>query len=486
MKKCGLFLSVLACLTLVGCQKTDSTSTTSTGSSSTETSSSSVADSSTGSETSSSALSIDDATSILTVTSTFTFSTGNLGAFSLGLTDSNYTFIDQTITEDFSSFTLGGAFTGMSFYLILLQDYELNFYIYGDLASGYEYGTVSGSGILEEGGTFTATVPIADANLTIDGFIYPEKSENSLTLTLEHSYFHKDISAKDIVLGGGFQDATISSITYPEILTDDSAVPYTLLSNTITITMTGTFGPEEYGFITLSTGSTTFHEDIFSNFDIERQGAELVTDIITFDLKDTLIFTFANLTPLTTIETDDITVSGALTGTTIDSVSVYNDREEGNLVVLDVTYPASFFSVALEEDADLSGSFIFASTTNQEEVEFEVKTYVPAPEIYYETTYDSTTKVATTLVYFANGKFNSALTTSDISFVNGLSETTIEVSDLSVKLGTDLDAIGLTFTMPSDHEFGLVQINIENSFYISYSNGDAATAQDISLIEFIG
>lgn len=352
----------------------------------------------------------------------------------------------------------------------VLEDGSVGFVTIGELVTGYNYGTVEGSNITTDGGIFKLSIPIMAATLSADGYFYSTREENTITLTVEHGAFHSDIDKDDFVFGGGLLDVTVDSVTPVEstayeILEHDS---YVTMYESVEINFSSATGPEEYGYITVLDEGITYNEDLSTSFDFYRMGGQLLTEIVTYSLKDNLVFAFSNLTLNTSMEVDDISVAGALKGTRIDALEIIDYLDYGKAISLEVTYPSSFFEVALTGDYDdCVASFVFNSNTNVEGETCEVYCSVPGPDIEEDYEFNSETNTLTMTMDFNNGYFNKNLAASDFSYDVGPED--IAITDAEFAINTTYNSLEFTCVFPSTFTHGFVDLTITNLFVINYA-----------------
>lgn len=428
-----------------------------------------------------------DISSALTFNNEFRHEAGNVGFFSLTFSEEGHGFIESISEDLYSNFTFGAAFEGFEIYsLSLLDDGSLGFVTIGELANGYSYGTVKGSGITDDGGTFQLNIPILAAKLSADGLFYSTKDENTITLTLEHGAFHSDVDKDDFVFGGGLLEATIDSVvpvesTAYEILEHES---YVTMYQSVDINFSEVHGPEEYGYITALEEGTTYNEDLMTSFDFLRMGGQLLTEIVTCNLKDDLVFAFSNLTLNTSMTLADISVTGALEGTSIDAMEIIDYLGYGKALSLEVTYPSTFFEVALTGNfEDLVASFAFTANTNVEGEAFEVYCSVPQPDIDEEYTFDSETNTITTTLSFGNGYFNKGLTASDFSYDVGPED--IAITNPTLTMNSTYNDLEFTCTLPSDFDHGFVDLTITNLYIINYAFEEKTEYRQYDSVQYL-
>lgn len=482
----AILLSALALCLLPGCQNNAETES-SLDSNSIETSALDTSEDTTSNGDASMVVtSLEDASEVLTFESEFALEAGNVGYFSLGLSSPGYYFIEEFDESMYASFTFGAAFSDLEIYAISnYGDGTIGIVTIGELTTGYDYGTFSGSNILTVGGEFELMIPIRDAYLTSEGMFYSTRSENSVTVTLENAAFHSELTQDDIVLSGGLSGATYTITpvedTGFEILEHDA---FKQMYQSVVITFSNVLGPEEYGIITVKDSASTYNEDLSISFDFYRKGAQLLTDIVTFDLKDTLVFAFANLSINTELEVGDISVSGALEGTRIDALEIIDYLDYGKAIALEVTYPSSFFEDAISSEIlDLTGAFIFSSNTNVEGEELTVYCSVPGPEFEEEYSFDESTNTITTNLSFENGYFNKDLTASDFSYDEGTTD--LEISNAILTLNSTYNELEFSCVLPSSFDHGFLDLTISNLFVMSYSFEDKSSTYTFDTIQYV-
>lgn len=420
--------------------------------------------------------------------SRFTHSAGNIGSFDLVFVEEGYEFPETISTEAYSDLKLGAAFSGMTLYATYLDSENgvLSIITYGDLSDGYSYGTFSGKGITTDNAEFSINIPVGEASLTCDGTYYSNKSENSMTLTMENGGFHSDIDKDDIVLGGGLEGAVISGVTPVEDtkidISEDGSIPVTYTSVQLNFSASG--GPEQYGYITVLSSGTTYNEDLSTSFDMTAIGGEILTQLYTWNIKDYVLLAFSNMTVNPAITVDDITVTGALEGTTVDELAIMTYGEYGDVLMLSVTYPASFVEAALDQTfgTDVSASFEFSANSNLEGEAFSIACSAPRPNISQEYSFDSATRKLTTVLTFDNGLFNPDLSASNFTYYQGGAALT--VSEPSFAFGSNRNSLTYSCVLPEGTTTGLFQLTVDDLFLVSYASGATDTPVDHNFFQY--
>lgn len=432
----------------------------------------------------------------LTYSNEFAMFANKMGSFSLLPCTEGYEFVDSIPQSAYSSFTFGAAFEGFEVYYVQqLDDGSLFFFTVGELASGFNYGTFAGKDITKGGGSFEIRIPVVAAELAAQGEFFSSSSENEVTLTITNGSFHYDIDADDIVLGGAFSNSTISKITpildpdSGEELPEEEVDPtYRDTYKSVKLTITGDKGPEQYAYITVKDSGTTYNEDLQTSIDLLHKGGILLEGLDTFSLHSYAYFAFSNLTINNDITASDISVSGALEGTIINSVSIVKNADYGDVLAVELTYPETFVG-GLDDSLSNAASFLFSSNSNLEGEEFQIDISTPRPRLSTSASYDASSRKVVNTITFENGLFNEDLAVSDFAYypyLESSSSETVEplaIADASLSLSDST----LTFscTMPASFSGGLCYLKVKDIFPIHYADSEKVDYHQYEILQYL-
>lgn len=405
--------------------------------------------------------SVADDTAYVYCSSQYNAGFGNYGYFAVAPMDDCE---PETDFKDLSAFTLGGAFTGMKVDNAAYDEENgcVVFSISGALAEG-EYGTIEGSGIVKNK-SVKAEIPITQAQAYSESVVYGGTEKQQIEINLESACFNKDISASDFTLSGAAQNMTVESVE-TDFVTDDDGDE--VLSQTATLTLSGSTDGSDYAYIEISGKATTFNKPLTVTLTTDFYGVYVTNDHVdTFTLSDIVYVQAKNITFVNDIKAEDISLDGCLKDyAVINAVDYVNET----LIALHLSFPYTY----IENDNSI-GYINFSAKTNTTNAEYSCSTVVAAPAIHSSIEVkDHTVSMELTLEH---EEFNLLDFYPFSVYASDGSEVLVSGIDI-----VDLDEyLSITFVMPDNSE-GVFRFELKDAYDVVKADG---SKENITIVTY--